>query len=370
MKICIVTWLGTGNFGTSLQSYALHIKLQEMGYDVSFLPYFSLSDFTISAKIKKFISSSKKWTENILRQLFFETNNQRKIRLFNKFNYNISHISNKHQYNKLLQNIDVFVTGSDQIWNCYHSFEPFYFLSFAGNVKRIAYATSIGTKDFPNDKEWEVKTLLSEFKHIGVREKTAVNYLSILLDRSDIKQVVDPTFLLDETHWGSFANKAEIEIELPEKYILCYFVGKESCNDLQIEDIKQKLGINNVIIIPALENENINLSNGIIYKDGGPYEFVNLIYNSTCICTDSFHATAISIIMRKDFIEFLRFKDDDKKSQNSRIYDVLKHYGLMNRLYKTYDTSLFDSIDYNNVTEILSDDRKKCLKFLKESIEL
>ena len=37
MKVCIVTWLGTGNFGTSLQSYALHMKLSEMGYNVSIL---------------------------------------------------------------------------------------------------------------------------------------------------------------------------------------------------------------------------------------------------------------------------------------------------------------------------------------------
>ena len=36
-KIAIVTWLGWGNFGTSLQSYALHHKLEMMGYDVCYL---------------------------------------------------------------------------------------------------------------------------------------------------------------------------------------------------------------------------------------------------------------------------------------------------------------------------------------------
>lgn len=37
IKIALVTWLGTGNFGTSLQSYALHKKLEDLGYDVCIL---------------------------------------------------------------------------------------------------------------------------------------------------------------------------------------------------------------------------------------------------------------------------------------------------------------------------------------------
>ncbi len=369
-KICIVTWLGTGNFGTSLQSYALHRKLEEMGYDVCVLSYFNYSDFTVLTKIKKFLRYPIQYAKNILKRLFFESINQRKIRLFNRFNYNICYIFSKYQYKKLIHNTDVFITGSDQIWNCYHSYDPFYFLSFAGHVKRVAYASSIGTNDFPKDKEKKIKVLLSQFKHIGVREKTAVLLLRKLLNRSDIKQVVDPTFLLDENHWQNFANKANIDIEIPKKYILCYFVGRESYNEKQVEDVKQKFGINNIIIITALENKNINISNGIVYNNAGPYEFVNLISHATCVCTDSFHATAISIIMRKDFIEFLRFKDDDKRSQNSRIYDVLKHYGLMDRLYKTYDESLFDSIDYTEITKKIMLDREECLEFLKNSIEL
>lgn len=368
-KIRIVTWLGTGNFGTSLQSYALHRKLEEMGYDVCILSYFNYTDINVLPNIKKILSYPIQYIKKILKRLFFESINQRKIRVFNKFNYNICYIISKYQYIKLLQTTDVFITGSDQIWNCYHSYNPFYFLSFARNVKRVAYASSIGTNDFPKDKEKEVKDLLSQFKHIGVREETAVLLLRKLLNRSDIKQVVDPTFLLDENHWQSFANKASIDIEVPEKYILCYFVGSESYNEKQLEDVKQRLGINNVIIIPALEYKNINILNGIVYNNADPYDFVNLISHSTCVCTDSFHATAISIILRKDFIEFLRFKDEDKSSQNSRIYDMLKHYGLMKRLYKTYDESLFDSIDYTEVTRILMLDREECLGFLKYSIE-
>ncbi|WP_320167931.1 polysaccharide pyruvyl transferase family protein [Mangrovibacterium marinum] len=369
MKIGIVTWLGTGNFGTSLQSYALHRKLEEIGYDVCFLPYFSFSEFTLYGKFKKILRSSKHLAAVIFKRLFFGAKHQSKIQLFNKYNYNIRVVSTQKQYEKLLQNIDVFVTGSDQIWNCYHSFNPFYFLSFAGNVKRVAYASSIGTTTFPKDKESEIGALLSKFKHIGVREKTAVSLIKNLLNRTDVRQVVDPTFLLDKKHWLSFAENAKIEFEVPEKYILCYFVGNESCTEQQLEAVRQQLEINNIIVIPAMENAEIRFSNALIYRNAGPYEFVHLISHATCVCTDSFHATAISIITQKNFIEFMRFKDNDKKSQNSRIYDLLNHYGLMNRLYKSNDSTLFDPIDYTEVAKKVQIDREDCLEYLKNSID-
>ena len=36
-NIVLVTWIGGGNYGTSLQSFALHRKLELLGYNVSFL---------------------------------------------------------------------------------------------------------------------------------------------------------------------------------------------------------------------------------------------------------------------------------------------------------------------------------------------
>ncbi len=370
MKICLITWLGKGNFGTSLQSYALHKKLEEeVDYEVCFLPYFSLSDFKVSAKIKTIIRLPKQITKNILYIVYNKKANRKKIQSFNKANYNIHSLSSQKQYEELLKEVDVFITGSDQIWNCYHSYNPFYFLSFAGSVKRIAYASSMGTKDFPEDKKEEIKVLLSKFKHISVREESAVGVLKKLLNRTDVRQVIDPTFLLNKNHWQNFSENAKIEFEIPNKYMLCYFVGKESYREKDIESIKLKLGIKKVIIIPSLENPNINFPNGTTYKKAGPYEFIKLIAKSSFVCTDSFHATTISIIMEKNFIEFLRFKDDDKKSQNSRIYDLLKHYGLMNRLYKFQDAALYKPIDYTHITKLVQVDREDCLKYLKNSIE-
>ena len=51
----------------------------------------------------------------------------------------------------LLSEVDVFMTGSDQIWNCCHRFDSFMFLDFVGGGKRVAYASSIGTNCVPEN---------------------------------------------------------------------------------------------------------------------------------------------------------------------------------------------------------------------------
>ena len=70
MNIGIVTWLGTGNFGTSLQSYALHEFLKLRGYNVYLLKEFSEDDFLLKNKIKRYISKKKMFIKTIIINTF------------------------------------------------------------------------------------------------------------------------------------------------------------------------------------------------------------------------------------------------------------------------------------------------------------
>ena len=51
MYVNLVTWLGTGNYGTSLQSYALHEILKEMDYNVRFVHSFSPENFSLKKRL-------------------------------------------------------------------------------------------------------------------------------------------------------------------------------------------------------------------------------------------------------------------------------------------------------------------------------
>lgn len=368
-KIVIVTWLGNGNYGTSLQSFALHKILQNQGYNVAFLQYLPKC-FTYKDGIKIFfnkfgisISNIKNFLKNRMLSI-----KDKKIKKFINDNYNLKIIYSQKQKQKLLQATDVFITGSDQIWNTKYNFDPFYFLDFAGSNKRIAYASSMGISDFPNEHKAEIKRLLLKFSHIGVREKTALESISRLLNRNDIQQVLDPTFLLDNKEWTTISKDAFLEFKVPQKYILCYLIGNNPWYKEDLRKVCCVLGIQNVIIIPAIENKDFQINGAFVYNGAGPLEFIKLIKEASFICTDSFHATALAINFQKDFVEFIRFKDTDEASQNSRIYDLLNHYQLSSRIYSE-NTDWFDKISYQKISKQLEFDRRKSLDFLLNSIE-
>ena len=100
-----------------------------------------------------------------------------------------------------------------------------------------------------------------------------------------------------------------------------------------------------------------------------PFDFPSYIAFADYVITDSFHATAISINLSKKFVEFLRFKDTDGASQNSRIYDLLNHFHLKDRLYDGKDVAWIKDIDYTGIQNILEKDRKRSIEYLVNSIE-
>ena len=365
-NIALVTWLGTGNYGTSLQSYALHHFLQEKNYNVFLLHEFEYKKLGERKSIKAILRSAK---NELLYKIDTLTDAKTcKVDKFNQQNYNHCWIKKPNDYFQLLANTDVFLTGSDQIWNCFHFYEPFMFLDFASaDRKKVAYASSMGTTQFPENCIKEVSWLLAQFKHIGVREKSCADYLNKLLARNDVKCVLDPTFLLDANERKAFGSKAKVEFTLSGKYILCYFVGNRNEYAAQLESVKAKTGINNIIVIPSLENKDIAVPNAFIYKKAGPYEFINLLDHASLICTDSFHACALSINLSKDFVVFKRFDDADKKSQNSRIYDLMDMFDLQNNIY-TADWESHHN-ESPKLLQTLHDKRKESIDYLINAIE-
>lgn len=370
-KIVIVTWIGSGNFGTTLQSFALHKKLELLGYNVCILSDDNIGK-TWKHYIKYLLSKCRISIKSIKKIVKHESlsSSRNKLKIFISTNYNqIENVYIPSELNNVVRSTDVFVAGSDQIWNTINSFNSFYFLDFVKETKRIAYASSIGIEDFPPKHKPEVKRMLAKFAHIGLREETGVKAVSSLLGRNDIVQVVDPTLLLDNGEWGTFAEKANIEFVLPKRYILCYLIGKNEWYVKQIQKVRTLIGISDIIIVPAIENLDFMIKGAIKYEAAGPLEFIKLIKDAAFVCTDSFHATALSINMSKNFVEFMRFKDEYKASQNSRIYDILGHYNLLSRVYSEKHVEWANDILYEKISSILHEDRIKSLKFLVESIE-
>ena len=77
---------------------------------------------------------------------------------------------------------DVYITGSDQVWNSIwnQGIDKAYFLDFAPKDKpRIAFSASIGRESLDADEVPETKVLLKKYKAISVREQSAVVYWNL-----------------------------------------------------------------------------------------------------------------------------------------------------------------------------------------------
>ncbi len=362
-KIGVVTWFISHNYGTNLQAYALTQTLRQLNYDVRMILPEENSEKSFKQNIFSIIS--KLGLKDLIIRLNLKGIQRAKLDKFIRKNFSSVTIKPK-KYPEILENFPVFITGSDQIWNPNYV-SPFLLLDFAGNNKRIAYASSIGVSSLPENKKDLYKKCLSKFKHISLREKSGCEIVKALLPSKDVKQMIDPTFLLTKSAWASFANEAIIEFNLPDKYMLVYLIGN---NDFYYEYVNSIASVNNckIIIIKSIENETFSIPGAIHYKHSGPNEFVKLIMNSQCVCTDSFHACALSLNFSKQFYILKRFKDTDHLSQNARLYDLLDHYGLKDRIIESKIIPE-KPIDYSQIQLKLSSEREYALQYIVNSIE-
>ena len=366
-NLTVVTWKGGENFGTCLQGYALCEVLKGLGYGVRLLP-----DLLARYGVKEYIKylMSLVGVEQLRTWLMCPHGaHYRKRMRWERRAYPVVKPMTRGQEDRLVRKTDCFITGSDQIWNTYHHFMPMQFLHFAKDKKRIAYASSIGTNDIKAEYREQVAAWWKKFAHLGVREQRAVEIIREMTGREDVVQVLDPTLLMTADDWCRFAKDARYEVKLPERYIFCYLVGANAHYAEQLRRVREVTGIMDIVIVPACENPDFTVEGAVVYKMATAVEFVDLLSRAEFVCTDSFHATAFSINLQKPFVEFMRFKEGDVASQNSRIHDVLGHYGLEDRVYSAQSEVWARSLEFGSVLQKLSADRKRSLKFLVGSIE-
>lgn len=359
MKIGIVTWFHHRNYGTILQAYALQKFLKSNGYNCVLVNYIPINKKTFLEKIKqgnlkhrifsKIESRRFKSLGSNIKEMILERN-----RAFENFVTKNIDFTPKAQTSgelfKLNETIDCFICGSDQIWNP-ENFNGVYYLNFVNDKnKKISYAPSFGVSRIPISKIEEIRQLVNRFDWLSVREDKGVSILKELTQK-DVEVVVDPTLLLSKTDWG----QVSVNPNISEDYILCYFLGDRQEYWKAVQNI-QRMTKYKVIIIPA--RFNAYLKKYEIRTSTSPEEFIGLIKNAKLVLTDSYHGVIFSLKFERDFYVFKRFKDKDRRSQNSRIYNILKMLDLEERLVdynvlKDHKDN-YSIENYNEINKVLS----------------
>lgn len=383
-NICLVTAATSVNFGTCVQSYALAVYLADKGFNVK-IPsthrfYYGCrhpfaTAYNITGKLKLKVTKRKslgntrvKLSNEILNG--YSRRIEKNTDFMNSTNLIFSPKS-RSDYYSMVKNSDVFISGSDQIWNPYYVQPPFV-LAMAGKDKtKLAYGSSIGVSHIPKKKRRFYKKYLSEYNAIGVREKTAATLLADLLDRN-IQVVLDPSFLLDKNRWNlAISTQVKDSAVLQSgSYIFCYFIGEKSDWEKDVQLYAEKTGYP---VFCALSESKRIPGVGKPLADLGVAEFISYIMNAKCVVTDSFHAMALSLNFNTKFVGYKRFDDTDIRSQNSRIYDLLNTFGMESRLVDDYQDNAMDiymsEIDFSESNAEIENKRKSSEAFLLSAIK-
>lgn len=355
LKVGVVTMCSGSNYGNKLQNYAVEQVLANMGFE----PYTVPNNLYIKP-FKEKVKGAVKFVFNINK----ERNAVYRQKRFNAFNSEFLHHYNKilteDDKNNINADFDFFVAGSDQIWNPSSSIGKtgIPFLTFADEKKRISYAASFGVSEIDDIYKEQYKNRISGLKGISVREAAGRDIVEKLTNRQ-ATVVVDPTLMIDGEKWRSIARKPEWFKD--DKFILTYFLGKV--------DEERKNAVNSLADEKNYKVINLLDKNLRDIYAADPCEFLYLIDNAELVCTDSFHACVFSILLNTPFCVFNRLGKE--KSMNSRFDTLLGLFNLKDRYYDELknDKQRIFSSDYNDVDEVLKEQRSIALNFLKENTE-
>lgn len=347
MQIKTLTFHNAINYGAVLQAYALPAKIKELGYEDVYLYDYRNTKIDNSYKIfKKGVG-----LKGMIMQVAVMPLKIIKYRKFKRFIKKYIPTSNK------VNDDDLFIVGSDQVWNYRASdFDKTFFLDFVRNKEnKNSYASSFGFSKIPDEYRLEYKELLSEFKNISVREKTGNKIINGLLGH-DVTEVVDPVLLIDKEKWGKIAGTRK------DKYILMYLMAKTDSIMEFAKKLSEQTGLKVYYINDYAFSNNKNI---VVKRCVGPIEWLNLFYNAEYVVTNSFHGTAFSICFNKNFfVELL----PDGFDVNSRLTDVLDTYGLSDRIINNSECST-KNIDYNKVNSLVKREKQRSIDYLSDILD-
>lgn len=277
-------------------------------------------------------------------------------------------VYNQHTIKETLNDFDIFVSGSDQVWNVNY-YDEIYRLDFVPQTKyKFSYAAGVSSGELTKNQKRIFQKSLSTYDSLSVREREAVNVLQPLTDKK-IEWVLDPTLLLSVERWNNICAERKID----EKYIFCYFLGLLSIDNAKIMEFAHKRGLK-VVMMPYLTGTACDDSDFGDYKiyDAAPQDFISLIKYAEYVFTDSFHATVFSHIYKKNFFVFNRA---GLKSMNDRIYSLTSLFDTQERFCDTKEKETLEyieslpPIDYSKPFPKFEEMKEKSLDFLKENLK-
>ena len=361
MKIKTITCHDVYNAGASLQAFALMKYLIDLGHDVEIIDY--KPDY-LSKHYNLLAINNPKYEHSFLKYPYIIAKlpsrlvslKSKRKKDFDEFKREYLKVTKKYtSYSQLVKNPpkgDIYIAGSDQIWNTFfkNGFDPAFYMQFGNkNVLRMSYAASFAVDEDHYTFNDKIKKWLDNVDKISVREQSGINILKKYYQINGTR-VLDPVFLLSVDDWNLISNKVKGS---KEHYIFINdFDGSELIKSIALTLAKEKN-----LKIAALQS--IGYEDYILDENLGPLGFLNAIANAEYVISNSFHACAFSIIFHKKF-----FVVNREENINARIDDLLELFNL--NICKINANNSIDDIliNWNEVDEIVESQRENSIAFL------
>lgn len=345
-SVGIITVHRLPNWGSVMQGYALQRKINQLGYQCECIDYIYPNEWHIrrgcwkpqhisfKTKISRLLGLRPPLLSSLVDS--FVTNEMKESQIFES--YELIHQSPPAY--------DIYVSGSDQIWNWKTMYlDTTYLLDFVpANRRKISYSSSFSVDAIPEEYRNVYFEYLSRYQAISVREEGGSRLIEELLGKP-AKVVLDPTLLLTKEEWGRLASKAKWKKKMPHRYILCYTLGytynpiPAMCNLLHNLQCKYNCPV--IFIGRELTDFNGDVFQFHRSQGIGIYEFLWLVSHASVFATSSFHGTAFSVNLGTPFLSLV----ESASQADDRISSFLAKVGLSNHLVSV-DTK-FDSLPVN-----------------------
>lgn len=357
MKTATITYHNVINYGAVLQAYALQQVQLQMSVDNKIIDYCpkKTSYRYVKTHLFKYLIIH---TIRILLSLLHVFQIRKLKKIFHDFTTNSLILTEKYTELSLLKAkpplADLYITGSDQLWNVSISLKKAFFLDFGDDrVKRVSYAVSMGNCQVPEVYKKELYKLLLRFDSISVREKIAKEYLEGLFDKSTSIHVnFDPIFLLSKQEWLNFASVRNMK----SPYILCIPLGGHPLLHQSLKKLKSLTGYQTVVIDTEVFTR---IKGDIRLWDVTPREFVYLIQNAEYVLTASFHGTAFSTLLNKKFFSFTN------NLAPGRINCLLESLELKHRIIRSIEDINTQEIDFTICNSVIEREKASALGYIQ-----
>lgn len=364
MKVSVITLHRVRNYGSSLQTLATQSLLESYGADVEIIDYYP-ERYTSLGLLKRLKHKSSRLEKNIIlltgaRVIMCVSYAKKKI-VFDKFLKKYIKTSeetyrNAEEIKNYPLQSNAYCTGSDQVWNSHWNEgidTPFYLDFVPESEYKFSFASSIGSDSLNDDEKNAVRNMLSEYRHISVRESQGVKILQEIGINST--HVLDPTLCFNMDFWKNYAS----DIYSGKEYVLTYNLHHDKRIDTLAKKTAEKLGCK---VFNISYNIHDIVRSGRLKWCPSVEDYLGLIKNARCVITDSFHATAFSLIFHTDF--FVLYPEE----ASSRLRSILKLTCLENRGSEDFpelDTVL-KKINFNDVENILDKQRIESKKYIEK----